>query len=192
MEVQSQARAKPAGNQDQRTFSAAMHSVGKLKHAGFGEGQTSALAEFVDEVIDGTVRPIVQRMDQRIEQTDQWIKQTDQRIKQTDQLIKQTDQRIKQTDRRIEQTERQIDRADRRINRAERWMQQLESRMGQGFDMITGQIQTVTGQIRDLADSVRRLQSRPWMPYLIIGLAFSGLYIAVVGILLVLLSQPIG
>ena len=178
MEVQSQARAKPAGNQDQRTFSAAMHSVGKLKHAGFGEGQTSALAEFVDEVIDGTVRPIVQRMDQRIEQTDQ--------------LIKQTDRRIKQADRRIEQTERQIDRADRRIDRAERWMQQLESRMEQGFDMITGQIQTVTGQIRDLADSVRRLQSRPWMPYLIIGLAFSGLYIAVVGILLVLLSQPIG
>ena len=171
MEVQSQARAKPAGNRHPQSSGTAMRSIGKLKHAGFEEGQTRAMAEFVEELVDGTVRPIVQRMDQQ---------------------FGKVDQRFEQVDQRFEQIDRRFEQADQRMGRMESWMQQIESRMGQGFAMITGQLQLVPGQIRDLAGTVRGIQSRPWLPYLVIGLAFSGLYIAVIGVLLALLSKPLG
>lgn len=160
METQSQARAEPAGNRNQGPRIEAMRSVGKLKHAGFTEGQTRAMAEFVEELVDGTVRPIVQRMDQRFEKVDLRFNQVDQRLDQFDQQFKQVNWRL---------------------DRVEGWMEQIQS-----------QFQLATDQIRDLADSVRRLQSRPWLPYLIIGLAFAGLYIAVIGVLLALLSKPFG
>ena len=199
MEVQSQARAKPAGNRHPQSSGTAMRSIGKLKHAGFEEGQTRAMAEFVEELVDGTVRPIVQRMDQqfgkvdlRFNQVDQRFEQVDQRFEQVDQRFEQVDQRFEQVDQRFEQIDRRFEQADQRMGRMESWMQQIESRMGQGFAMITGQLQLVPGQIRDLAGTVRGIQSRPWLPYLVIGLAFSGLYIAVIGVLLALLSKPLG
>ena len=185
MEVQSQARAEPAGNRNQGPRVEAMRSIGKLKHAGFAEGQMRAMAEFVEELVDGTVRPIVQRMDQRFEQVDLRFNQSDLRFNQVDQRLEQIDQRFEQVDQRFEQ-------ADWRLDRLEDWMKRIETQMGQGFAVMTSQFQLVTGQIRDLADGVRRLQSRPWLPYLIIGLAFSGLYIAVIGVLLALLSKPFG
>lgn len=174
MEVQSQARAEPAGNRNQGPRIEAMRSIGKLKHAGFAEGQMRAMAEFVEELVDGTVRPIVQRMDQRFGQVDLRFNQVDQRLDQVDQRLDQMDQRLVQVDQQFEQV-------NWRLDRMEGWMKQIES-----------QFQLITGQIRDLADSVRQLQSRPWLPYLIIGLAFSGLYIAVIGVLLALLSKPVG
>ena len=174
MEVQSQARAEPAGNRDQRSRTEAMRSVGKLKHAGFAESQTRAMAEFVEELVDGTVRPIVQRMDQRFEKVDL--------------RFNQVDQRLDQVDQRLEQVDQQFERVNWRLDRMEGWMKQIQDQ----FQMVHDQFQMATDQIRDLADSVRRLQSRPWLPYLIIGLAFSGLYIAAIGVLLVLLSKPFG
>ena len=155
-----------------------MRSIGKLKHAGFAEGQMRAMAEFVEELVDGTVRPIVQRMDQGFEQVDLRFNQVDQRLEQGDQRLEQVDQRFEQV--------------NWRLDRLEDWMKRIETQMGQGFAMMTSQFQLVTGQIRDLTDSVRQIQSRPWLPYLIIGLAFSGLYIAVIGVLLALLSKPFG
>lgn len=78
-------------------------------------------------------------------------------------------------------------------------MKQFESQLEQGFAMMTGQLQLMTGQLqlvsdqlRDLTDSVRQLESRPWLPCLIFGLAFFGLHIAVIGVVLVLLSKPVG
>ncbi len=71
-------------------------------------------------------------------------------------------------------------------------MKQLESQLEQGFAMMTGQLQLVSDQLRDLTDSVRQLQSRSWRLCLIIGLAFSGLYIAMTGVVLVLLSKLVG
>ena len=192
MEVQSQARAKPAGNRHPQPSGTAMRSIGKLKHAGFEEGQTRAMAEFVEELVDGTVRPIVQRMDQQFGKVDLRFNQVDQRFEQVDQRFDRVDQRFEQVDQRLEQIDRRFEQADQRMNRVESWMQHIESEMRQGFAIITGQLQLTTGQIRDLAGTVRGMQSRPWLPYLVIGLAFSGLYIAVIGVLLALLSKPFG
>ena len=57
---------------------------------------------------------------------------------------------------------------------------------------LGSQLQLLSDQLRDLADSVRQLESRSWLPCLIIGLAFSGLHIAMIGVVLVLLSKLVG
>ena len=164
MDAQSQARAKPAGDHGRGSMKSIMRSIGKLKQAGFEEGQTRAMAEFVEELVDGTVRPIVLNMDQR---------------------FGEVDLRLNQIDLRFEQVDQQFAQANKRLDQIEHWMKQ-------GFEMLTGQIGMLTGQIQSLAGDVRRLQSRPWLPYLIIGLAFSGLYIAMLGILLAAVERMTG
>ena len=164
MDAQSQARAKPAGDHGRGSMKSIMRSIGKLKQAGFEESQTRAMAEFVEELVDGTVRPIVLNMDQR---------------------FGEVDLRLNQIDLRFEQVDQQFAQANKRLDQIEHWMKQ-------GFEMLTGQIGMLTGQIQSLAGDVRRLQSRPWLPYLIIGLAFSGLYIAMLGILLAAVERMTG
>ena len=148
-----------------------MRSIGKLKQAGFEEGQTRAMAEFVEERVDDTVRPIVPGMDQRFGVADLWLNQIDLRFTQIDHRFEQIDHWFDRIDRQFEQVNERLDR--------------IECRVKQGFEMLTGQIQALAGD-------VRRLQSRPWLPYLIIGLAFSGLYIAMLGILLAAVERMTG
>ena len=171
MDAQSQARAKPAGDHGRGPMKSIMRSIGKLKQAGFEESQTRAMAEFVEELVDGTVRPIVLNMDQRFGEVDL--------------RLNQIDLRFEQVDSRFEQVDQQFEQANKRLDQIEHWMKQ-------GFEMLTGQIGMLTGQIQSLAGDVRRLQSRPWLPYLIIGLAFSGLYIAMLGILLAAVERMTG
>lgn len=177
MDVQPQARAKPAGDHDRGPMKATMRSIGKLKQAGFEEGQTRAMAEFVEELVDGAVRPIVLGMDRRFGEVDLRFNQIDQRFEEVDQRFKEVDQRFEQVDQRFGEIGQRLEQINSRLGQVEYWMKQ-------GFEMVTGQIQALAGD-------VRRLQSRPWLPYLIIGLAFSGLYIAMVGILLAALSRMI-
>ena len=178
MDAQSQARAKPAEDQGRGPMKSTMRRIGKLKQAGFEEGQTRAMAEFVEELVDGTVRPIVLSMDQRFGEVDL-------RLNQIDLRFEQVDSRFEQVDSRFEQVDQQLTQANKRLDQIEYWMKQ-------GFEMLTGQIGMLTGQIQSLAGDVRRLQSRPWLPYLIIGLAFSGLYIAMLGILLAAVERMTG
>lgn len=178
MDAQSQARAKPAGDHGRGPMKSIMRSIGKLKQAGFEEGQTRAMAEFVEELVDGTVRPIVLSMDQRFGEVDL-------RLNQIDLRFEQVDHRFEQVDSRFEQVDQQLTQANKRLDQIEHWMKQ-------GFEMLTGQIGMLMGQIQSLAGDVRRLQSRPWLPYLIIGLAFSGLYIAMLGILLAAVARMTG
>ena len=171
MDAQSQARAKPAGDHGRGPMKSIMRSIGKLKQAGFEEGQTRAMAEFVEERVDDTVRPIVPGMDQRFGVADLWLNQIDLRFTQIDHRFEQIDHWFDRIDRQFEQVNERLDR--------------IECRVKQGFEMLTGQIQALAGD-------VRRLQSRPWRPYLIIGLAFSGLYIAMLGILLAAVERMTG
>ena len=171
MDAQSQARAKPAGDHGRGPMKSIMRSIGKLKQAGFEEGQTRAMAEFVEERVDDTVRPIVPGMDQRFGVADLWLNQIDLRFTQIDHRFEQIDHWFDRIDRQFEQVNERLDR--------------IECRVKQGFEMLTGQIQALAGD-------VRRLQSRPCLPYLIIGLAFSGLYIAMLGILLAAVERMTG
>ena len=171
MDAQSQARAKPAGDHGRGPMKSIMRSIGKLKQASFEESQTRAMAEFVEERVDDTVRPIVPGMDQRFGVADLWLNQIDLRFTQIDHRFEQIDHWFDRIDRQFEQVNERLDR--------------IECRVKQGFEMLTGQIQALAGD-------VRRLQSRPWLPYLTIGLAFSGLYIAMLGILLAAVERMTG
>ena len=185
MDAQSQARAKPAGDHGRGPMKSIMRSIGKLKQAGFEENQTRAMAEFVEERVDGTVRPIVLNMDQRFGAADLWLNQIDFRFAQIDHRFDQIDHRFDRIEHWFDQIDWQLEQVNERLDR-------IEYRMKQGFEMLTGQIGMLTGQIQSLAGDVRRLQSRPWLPYLIIGLAFSGLYIAMLGILLAAVERMTG
>ena len=178
MDAQSQARAKPAGDHVRGPMKSIMRSIGKLKQAGFEEGQTRAMAEFVEELVDGTVRPIVLGMDQRFGEVDLRFNQIDLRFAQIDHRFEQVDSRFEQIDHRFEQVDQQLAQANKRLDQIEHWVKQ-------GFEMLTRQFEALAGD-------VRRLQSRPWLPYLIIGLAFSGLYIAMLGILLAAVERMTG
>lgn len=133
MAAQSQARAKSAENQP---HSIVTPSIQQLQQEGFGPGQIRALGEFMQELIDRTVQPIVERFDRRFEQIDQ----------------------------RFEHIDRQFVHIDRQ------------------FAMISSQLE-------NLQESVRGLQRWSWMPYLVMGLAFAGLYIALFGIWLAIVSK---
>ena len=178
MDAQSQARAKPAGDHGRGPMKSIMRSIGKLKQAGFEEGQTRAMAAFVEELAGGTVRPTALGMDQRFGAVDLRFNQIDLRFAQIDHRFDRIDHWFDRIDHRFDQIDRQFEQVNERLDR-------IEYRMKQGFEMLTGQIQALAGD-------VRRLQRRPWLPYLIIGLAFSGLYIAMLGILLAALEQMTG
>ena len=213
MDAQSQARAKPEEKHGRGSMKSIMRSIGKLKQAGFEEGQTRAMAEFVEELVGGTVQPIVlgmnqrsgevdlrlNQIDQRFEQVDQRFDRIDQRFEQVDLRFSQIDQRFEQVDQRFDRIDQRFEQVDQRFGEVDQRLEQINSRIGQveywmkqGFEALVGQIEMLNGQIRVLAGDVRRLQSRPWLPYLIIGLAFSGLYIAMLGILLAALERMSG
>ena len=166
-----------------------MRSIGKLKHAGFAESQMRAMAEFVEELVDGTVRPIAQRMDQRFEKVDLNFDQVGHRLDHADQRFEQIDQRLDQV---VGQVDQRFEQVHWRLDLLEGWVKQVENQTGQGFAMMTGQLQLIADQLRNLSDSGRQLQSRPWLSCLLIGLAISVLHLPVIGVLLVLLLKPFG
>ena len=135
--------------------------IQQLQQEGFGPGQIRALGEFMQGLIDRTVQPIVERLDRRLDQVDQRLDQVDQRLERVDQHLEQVDRQAEHADQRADREFAQIDRR---------------------FTMISNQLE-------NLQESVRGLQRWSWMPYLVMGLAFAGLYIALVGIWLAIVSK---
>ena len=154
MGVQSQARAKPAENQPHSIMTP---GIQQLQQEGFGPGQIRALTEFAQGLIDRTVQPIVERFDQRFEQVERRLEQGDQRLDRIDQHLERVDQHLERIDERLEHVDRQFVHIDRR------------------FTMLSSQLE-------NLQESVRGLQRWSWMPYLVMGLAFAGLYFALFAI----------
>ena len=154
MGVQPQARAKPVEDQ---SHSIMTPGIQQLQQEGFGPGQVRALTEFAQGLIDRTVQPIVERFDQRFEQVERRLEQVDQHLEQVDRHLERVDQHLERIDERFEHVGRHFMHIDRR------------------FTMLSSQIE-------NLQESVRGLQRWSWMPYLVMGLAFAGLYFALFAI----------
>ena len=168
MGVQPQARAKPVENQ---SHSIMTPGIQQLQQEGFGPGQVRALAEFAQGLIDRTVQPIVERFDQRFEQVERRLERVDQRLEQGDQRLDQIDQRLDRIDRHLERVDLHLERIDGRFEQVDRQ-----------FVHIDRQFTMISGQLENLQESVRGLQRWFWMPYLVMGLAFAGLYFALFAI----------
>ena len=154
MGVQPQARVKPVENQ---SHSIMTPGIQQLQQEGFGPGQVRALTEFAQGLIDRTVQPIVERFDQRFEQVERRLEQVDQHLEQVDRHLERVDQHLERIDERLEHVDRQFVHIDRQ------------------FTMLSSQLE-------NLQESVRGLQRWSWMPYLVMGLAFAGLYFALFAI----------
>ena len=161
MGVQSQARAKSVEN---RSHSIMAPGIQQLQQEGFGPGQIRALTEFVQSLIDRTVQPIVERFDQRFEQVER-------RLERVDQRLEQGDRRFDRIDRHLERIDQHLERIDERFEHVDRQ-----------FVHIDRQFTMISSQLENLQESVRGLQRWSWMPYLVMGLAFAGLYFALFAI----------
>ena len=175
MAAQSQARAKPVENQ---SHSIVTPGIQQLQQEGFGPGQVRALAEFAQGLIDRTVQPIVERFDQRFEQVERRLERVDQRLEQGDQRLEQIDQRLDQSDQRLDRIDRHLERIDLHLERIDGRFEQVDRQ----FVHIDRQFTMISGQLENLQESVRGLQRWSWMPYLVMGLAFTGLYFALFAI----------
>ena len=127
--------------------------IQQLQQEGFGPGQVRALGEFMQGLIDRTVQPIMERLDR----IDQRLDRIDQRLDRVDQRLDRVDQRFEQANERFEHIDRQFAHVERR------------------FAMTASQLE-------NMQEDIRRLQRWTWMPYLVMGLAFAGLYFALFGI----------
>ena len=161
MGVQSQARAKSVEN---RSHSIMAPGIQQLQQEGFGPGQIRALTEFVQSLIDRTVQPIVERFDQRFEQVERRLDRVDQHLERVDQHLEQVDQHLERIDQHLERTDERFEHVDRHFEHIERRFTMLSS------------------QLENLQESIRGLQRWSWMPYLVMGLAFAGLYFALFAI----------
>lgn len=161
MAAQSQARAKPVENQ---SHSIMTPGIQQLQQEGFGPAQIRALSEFAQGLIDRTVQPIVERFDQRFEQVER-------RLERVDQRLEQGDQRFDRIDRHLERIDQHLERIDERFEHVDRQ-----------FVHIDRQFTMISSQLENLQESVRGLQRWSWMPYLVMGLAFAGLYFALFAI----------
>ena len=168
MGVQSQARAKSVEN---RSHSIMAPGIQQLQQEGFGPGQIRALTEFVQSLIDRTVQPIVERFDQRFEQVERRLDRVDQHLEQVDQHLERVDQHLEQVDQHLERIDQHLERTDERFEHVDRHFEHIERR----FTMLSSQLE-------NLQESIRGLQRWSWMPYLVMGLAFAGLYFALFAI----------
>lgn len=196
MGVQSQARAK---SEENRSYSIMTPGIQQLQQADFGPDQIRALGEFVQGLIDRTVQPIVERLDQRHEQVERRLAQADQRLEQGRQRLEQIDQKLEQDrkrfdriDQKLEQGRKRFDRIDQRLEKVDQRLEQANERfehVDRQFVHVDRQFAMISSQLENLQESVRGLLRWSWMPYLVMGLAFAGLYFALFGIWLAMVRN---
>ena len=210
MGVESQARAM---SEENRSYSIMTPGIQQLQQADFGPDQIRALGEFVQGLIDRTVQPIVERLDQRHEQVERRLAQADQRLEQGRQRLEQIDQKLEQDrkrfdridqkleqdrkrfdriDQKLEQGRKRFDRIDQRLEKVDQRLEQANERfehVDRQFVHVDRQFAMISSQLENLQESVRGLLRWSWMPYLVMGLAFAGLYFALFGIWLAMVRN---
>ena len=175
MGVQSQARAKSVEN---RSHSIMAPGIQQLQQEGFGPGQIRALTEFVQSLIDRTVQPIVERFDQRFAQVERRLDRVDQHLEQVDQHLERVDQHLERVDQHLEQVDQHLERIDQHLERTDERFEHVDRH----FEHIERRFTMLSSQLENLQESIRGLQRWSWMPYLVMGLAFAGLYFALFAI----------
>ena len=131
------------------------HNVQQLQQAGFDDGQVRALASFVGDMVRDTMRPFIERVDQRF----------DDMQKRVDQRFDAADQRLDDMQKRVDQ---RFDAADQRVNRVETRLDNLEQRAGGLGESLA--------RLDAKVEDVRR---REWVAMTMMGLGFAGLIIAI-------------
>lgn len=150
MEIQPQ-----TASADYRPSSDMVHQVQQLQQAGFDDGQVRTLASFVSGVVRDTMRPFIERVEQRF---DQMEKHVNQRFDAVDQRFNDMQKRV---DQRFDVLEKRVDRVD---------------------VCLDGMGQRVGGLEQNLAmmgAKVEAVQRREWVALTMMGLGFAGIIAAI-------------
>ena len=161
METQAQTAAA-----DYRHPGNMAHHVQQLQQTGFDDSQVRALASFVSDMARETMRPFIERVEQRF---DDMQLRADQRHAELGQRLGDTQhhmgQHIEMVNHRLGDMQRQmnqnVDRMETRLDRLERHA----GRLGEGLARLDAKV-----------EDVRR---REWVALTMMGLGFAGLVIAI-------------
>ena len=157
------------------------HHVQQLQQAGFDDSQVRALASFVSDMARETIRPFVERVEQRFDdmqlRADQRHAEVNQRLGDMQQQMnqrlgdmqQQMDQRLgdmrQQMDQRLGDMQQQT---DQRVSRVETCLEHLEQntrRLGEGLAKMDARVDD--------------LQRREWVILTMVGLGFISIVVAI-------------
>ena len=127
------------------------HHVQQLQQAGFDDGQVRALASFVSGVVRDTMRPFIERVDQRFDEVDRRFGEMGQRF---DQMERHVDQRFDVLEKRVDRVDVRLDGMDQRVGGLE-----------QNLAMMGAKVEAV--------------QRREWVALTMMGLGFAGIIAAI-------------
>ena len=135
------------------------HHVQQLQQAGFDDSQVRALASFVSDMAQETIRPFVERVEQRF---DDMQLRADQRHAEVNQRLGDMRQ---QMDQRLGDMQQQT---DQRVSRVETCLEHLEQntrRLGEGLAKMDARVDD--------------LQRREWVILTMVGLGFISIVVAI-------------
>ena len=142
------------------------HHVQQLQQAGFDDSQVRALASFVSDMARETMRPFVERVEQRFDAVDQRFDEVNLRL---GDMQQQMNQRLgdmqQQMDQRLGDMQQQT---DQRVSRVETCLEHLEQntrRLGEGLARMDARVED--------------LQRREWVILTMVGLGFISIVVAI-------------
>ena len=153
--MERQAQTASADHRHSRDM---VHNVQQLRQAGFDDSQVRALASFVSDMIEETVRPFIKRVDQRFDAVDQRFDAVDQRFDAVNQRLGDMQQQMNQ----------RVDRVETRLDHLE----EHTRRLGEGLAGLDAKVEGLGAKI----ESGRRWD---WVALTVMGLGFVSIVVAI-------------
>ena len=160
--MERQAQTASADHRHSRDM---VHNVQQLRQAGFDDSQVRALASFVSDMIEETVRPFIKHVDQRFDAVDQRFDAVDQRFDAVDQRFDAVNQRLGDMQQQMNQ---RVDRVETRLDHLE----QHTRRLGEGLAGLDAKVEGLGAKI----ESGRRWD---WVALTVMGLGFVSIVVAI-------------
>lgn len=179
METQSQ----PA-SADHRHPGDMAHHVQQLQQAGFDDSQVRALASFVSDMARETMRPFIERVEQRFDdmqlRADQRHAELNQRL---DDMQRYVDQQFDGVSQRLGDTQHHMDQhfemVNQRLGDMQRYADQRLDRVETRLDNLEQHTRRLGEGLAGLDAKVEDLWRREWIALTVMGLGFISIVVAI-------------